>query len=325
VAALIVAGVTGASGFVGRHLIARLLDTGATVRRIALPHLPCNPHDLELRLRQELMGTEAVVHLTARVHHPEDAPDDPRPYEWANVELTRIAVRAAAAARVRTFVFASSVKAVGEESTERWTEATIPRPMGAYGKSKLTAEGIVAEEGQALGLRTLILRFPVIYGPGMRANMLRLFQAVHRGLPLPIGSAHQRRSLLFVGNAVAAIEAALQDSGPGSGLFFVKDGEDVTPGELIRAIAASLGRPARLIRVPPILLKASGRLGDQVSRVIPTPINSRMIARLTESLQVDDTLIRQQLGYRPPYTMAEGLAQTAEWFQSLENSSKARS
>jgi len=316
--------VTGASGFVGRHLVLQLGKSGSDVRRIELPHEPSPTSDLEARLHGELSGCRAVVHLAARVHHAEDPPEEPGPYQWPNIELTRIVLRATAAAGARTLVFASSVKAVGEQSTEPWTEATPPQPMDAYGRSKLAAEAIVAEEGKALGLHTVTLRFPVIYGPGMRANMLRLFQAVERGLPLALGALHQRRSLLFVGNAVAAIEAALNYASREPGLFYVRDGDDVSPSQLVTAIAASLGRPARLVPVPPGLLRVAGWLGDRLSGVIRSPIDSRAIARLTESLQVDDTLIRERLGYRPRFSMEEGLAQTAAWFRALAPTPTAR-
>ncbi len=316
----VIVGVTGASGFVGRHLTARFLETGVLVRRLALPHEPQDPHQLQKRIREELSGVHALIHLAARVHHPEDPDDRWGVYQWANVELSRLLLQAAGAAGVRGFVFASSVKTVGEKSDAPWTEATIPRPVGPYAQSKLAAEVIVAEQGRQLGMRTVSLRFPLIYGPGMQANMLRLFRAVERGLPLPLGASHQRRSLLYVENAVAAIEAALRHAGPEPGLFFVRDGDDVSASELVRAIAASLGRPARLVAVPVSLLRIAGWVGDLISRVVPSPIDSGMVARLTESLQVDDTLIRRWLGYAPRFSLSEGLAQTAEWFRANQGS-----
>ena len=309
--------ITGASGFIGRHVASRLQQGGVAVQPIVLPHDPQNSGGLEDRLRRELIGKSAVVHLAARVHRAYDPGERPSVYEWANVELTRILLTAAGAAGVGTFVFASSVKAVGEKSDTPFTEATIPSPVGAYAQSKLAGERIVAEQGRALGLRTVSLRFPLVYGPGMRANMFRLFRAVNRGVPLPLGAANGRRSLLYVGNAVTAIEVSLDDTGAEAGIFFVRDSEDVSTSELVRAVARSLGRPPHLMTVPLGLLRGAGRIGDWISQIVRCPIDSAMISRLLDPLQVDDSSIRARLGYAPRFSLPEGLADTAGWFVSL--------
>ncbi|HXG45168.1 MAG TPA: NAD-dependent epimerase/dehydratase family protein [Gemmatimonadales bacterium] len=303
-------GITGATGFVGRYLVPWLAEQGFLARPVSARS------DLG-SLRRALAGVEVLVHLAGRAHVLRDrAVDAAGVYHSTNAELTRQVLEAAAAAGVRGFVFASSVKAVGERSGSPWSESVAPHPAGPYGRSKLEAERIVAARGAQLGLRTVILRFPLIYGPGMRANMLRLFRAIDRGVPLPLGRVRNQRSLLYVGNAAAAIEAALRHPEAGSDIYFVSDGRDLSTPELIRAIGAALGRPARLLAVPAGWLRLGGRAGDQLARFLPWPYTSATVERLLGSLQVDITRIRERLGYSPPFTLEDGLRATAEWYRS---------
>jgi UDP-glucose 4-epimerase len=239
-------------------------------------------------------------------------------FRAANVENTRRALEGAAAAGCRAFVFASSVKAVGERSLAPWTEDTPPHPVDPYGVSKLEAEQLVAREGARLGIRTVSLRFPAIYGPGMRANMLRLFRAVARGVPLPFGRIANRRSLLFVGNAAAVLEVVMTRPAAGNGCYFVSDEHDVSTPDLIRAIAKAVGRKPRLMPVPPSLFRLAGRIGDRVPHVIPFPLTSNRVQRLMDSLQVDTRRIRRDLGFTPPYSMESGMRETAAWLDSLK-------
>jgi len=274
------------------------------------------PEELDRAFRD----TAAVIHLAGRAHvMKEAAADSLAAYREANVTLARRAVEAAARAGCRTFVLASSVKAVGDHSTEPWTEATPPQPTDPYGQSKLEAEHAVTEAGLGLGLRTVILRLPLIYGPGMRANMLRLFQAVDRGFPLPLGRIANRRSLLFVGNAAAAMECAILSQG--SGCYFVSDGRDLSTPELVRAVATALGRPARLLPVPATLFRAAGMAGDALARFLPCPVTSKVVDRLLGSLQVDITRARREIGYTPAYTIEAGMRETAAWFRTGRSAS----
>jgi nucleoside-diphosphate-sugar epimerase len=150
----------------------------------------------------------------------------------------------------------------------------------------------------------------------MKANMLRLFTAVDRGLPLPFGAIGNRRSLLFVGNAAAAFDAAVRASGAPSGLYLLSDGEDLSTGALVRAIAEALGRPARLLPVPQGLFTLAGWMGDGIASLLPWPLTSATVQRLTDSLQIDSRLVRSELGFEPPYSVAEGLRETAAWYRS---------
>jgi nucleoside-diphosphate-sugar epimerase len=246
----------------------------------------------------------------------EAAAEGAQHYTDANVGLTRLLLEAAGHAGVSTLVFASSVKAVGESNQIPWTEATPPQPVDPYGASKLAAESLLAEASRGGSLRTVSLRFPLLYGPGMRGNMLRLFQLVDRGVPLPFGRVRNQRSLLYVGNAAAAIEAAIRADAAGSGVFFVRDGRDVSTPELIRLIAAALRRPARLLPLPERLLHLAARGGDLLSRLGRVPLTTAALERLGGSLRVDDRLFRERTGFVPPFTLEQGLGHTAEWFRA---------
>lgn len=319
--------ITGASGFLGGYAAPWLAARGHHVRAVTRGLTAWGQPAIDVRKTSlapdvpewaaVFAGCDAVLHLAGRAHVMEEPQGDPLAlYRAANVENTRRALEGAAAAGCRAFVFASSVKAVGERTTVPWTEDTPPAPADPYGVSKLEAERLVAEGGRRLGIRTVSIRFPAIYGPGMRANMLRLFGAVARGMPLPFGAIDNRRSLLFVGNAAAVLEVAMQRAGEGAPHYFVSDGQDVSTPELIRAIARAVGRRPRLIAVPPWLFRLAGRIGDRLAPWLPWPVTSTRVQRLMDSLQVDSSRIRVDLGFTPPYTLEAGMQETARWLAS---------
>lgn len=318
--------VTGATGFVGRHLCDALLAAGHAVRALVRrpdaglpPAVECAPaadlHD-GAAVAAALARVDAVVHLAARVHVMREAAADPRAaFRHTNVDGTRLLAEQAADAGARSFVFVSSVKAVGEATAAPWTERTPPAPLDPYGVSKLEAEAAARDVADRRGLHAPILRFPLVYGPGMKANMLRLFALVDRGVPLPLGSVHNARSLLYVGNAAAAIVAVLRAPAAARETYFVSDGRDLSSPELVRAIAAALGRPARLVPVPPALFRTAGRAGDLLARAFPFPLTTAAVDRLLGSLSVDSSKLRNTLPFSPPFTVEEGLRHTAEWFR----------
>lgn len=250
--------VTGASGFIGGHLGPALAAAG---------------HEL----RTSIEGCDAVVHLANIAH----AAASPRELQRVNVDGTIAQANAALAAGARRFVYLSSIKAA--------------RPVDAYGRAKAEAErGLL----RIAGLETVILRPPLVYGPRVKANFLSLMRAIDRGWPLPLASVHNRRSLIYVGNLVDAIERCLQGAARGK-TYAVSDGAPVSTPELCRALGRALGRPARLWPFPPMLLRLAPGL-----------------ARLAESLETDDREIRQELGWRPPFSAEEGLRLTAAWYRA---------
>lgn len=315
--------VSGATGFLGSHVSAALVARGVAVRGLVrrpdapLPAgvEPAHARGLDHRdgIAAALRGVEGVIHLAARVHQSA-APGDEAAFRAINVEGTRLLMEEALAAGVRDFVLASSVKAVGERSETPWDEATPPAPVDPYGVTKLECEALVRSLGEGTRVHTPILRLPLVYGPGMKGNALRLFRLVDQGLPLPLGSARNRRSLLFTGNLVAAVFATLE-SPSGSDTFFVTDAEAPSTPELVTAIARALGRPARLLPFPVPLLQALGRVGDLVARAIPFPLTTEAVDRLVGSLEVDGSRLVGRTGYTRPYTLAEGLGITAEWYR----------
>lgn len=316
--------VTGASGFLGRTLCAALVARGvpvrALVRRAAAappgsePHIVRGLDDAE-GLAAALRGAGTVVHLAARVHQMDDpAPDPLAEFRAVNVDGLRRVLRQALAARVARFVFVSSTKAVGEATEQPWTETEPPRPSDAYGVSKLEAEQVVRELAERGGLHAPILRLPLAYGAGAKGNILRLFEAVDRGAPLPFALVRNRRSLLFAGNFVAAVDAVLASPSAGSETFFVSDGHDLSTPELIRSIGLALGRRPRLLPVPPAAFRAAARLGDAMSRRFRVPFDSAVERRLLGSLAVDISKLRRLTSYAPPFTPAAGLSVMAAWY-----------
>jgi nucleoside-diphosphate-sugar epimerase len=207
---------------------------------------------------------------------------------------------------VRRFVFVSSVKVNGEERAAAYTEADTPMPEDAYALSKWEAEQGLRQIAAATGLEVVILRPPLVYGPGVGANFLALMHAVARGIPLPLGAINNRRSLIFVGNLADAILCCLEHPVAAGKTFLVSDGEDVSTPALVRRMAAALGGPARLVALPMPVLRAAAALAGK----------SALATRLLDSLTVDGTAIRHTLGWSPPFTLDEGLRETAAWYLS---------
>lgn len=257
------------------------------------------------RWTDALRGIDSVIHLAARVHMMRDpAPDPLAEYRHVNVDGTRALVQAAAEAGVRRVVLASSVKALGEGGDAVYTDASTPMPADPYGISKAEAERIVLDEGTRAGIEGVVLRPPVVYGPGVRANVARLMALIDRGLPLPIGRVNNRRSLVFVGNLADAFVRALDHPRAPGHAFLVADGPPLSTPDLVRRLGRALGRPARIFPVPVSWLRFAGSVTGKCADV----------NRLVESLEVDDAGIRKQLGWVPPFTLDEGLAETARWY-----------
>jgi len=299
--------VTGANGFVGRGLCAQLITTGHAVKPVVRSKagLPseavvgdiCSTTDW----RRALEGCNAVVHLAARVHMMRaGAHDQLALYREANTNATVNLARQAAEARVQRFVYVSSIKVNGEGRDAPYRETDAPAPEDAYALSKWEAELGLHRTAQETGLEVVILRPPLIYGPGVKANFQRLIQAVARGWPLPLGAVRNRRSLLYLGNFVDAIRLCVEQPGAAGQTFLLDDGEPVSTPDVVRALARAMNRPARLLAVPVGVLQCAGTLLGKRAEV----------ARLTGSLYVDSSAIRSSLGWKPPFSMEEGLAAT---------------
>jgi len=299
--------ITGATGFVGAALIARMTrESRFTIRAAVRREAPELPSEIEQIVTGDLTPnsnwqkavayTDTVVHLAARVHIMRDAVKDPlAEYRQVNVAGTLNLARQAAAAGVRRFVFLSSVKVNGEQGM--FTESDLPAPQDAYGISKYEAEEGLRQISAEKGMETVIIRAPLVYGPGVRANFEMLMGAVARGIPLPLGGIDNRRSLVALDNLVDFILACIERPYAANETFFVSDGEDLSTSELILRLANCLDRPARLFSVPaPVLVFGGSLLGRR-----------NMVQRLLGSLQVDISKARAMLRWTPPLSVDEGL------------------
>lgn len=318
--------VTGASGFVGRRLCASLAAQGWQVRAaLRNPSLAHTGKNLEVHLVPDigpdtdwsavLADVDAVVHLAARVHvMHESAMDGLQRHRRVNTEGTATLARAAARAGVQRFIYLSSIKVNGERTAgEPFTETDPPAPVDAYGISKLEAEQHLTQIAVETGLKTAIFRPPLIYGPGVKGNFLRLIKLVDRGLPLPLAGIHNARSLLCVDNLVSAIAAALDRPQPVQGTFLVSDDHDLSTPELIRHIAVALGKKSRLLPCPPSwLLVAAKLLGRRAEA-----------GRMIESLRINSSKLRQELQWNPPVSVDSGITAAVLWQQQDEHPPEA--
>jgi nucleoside-diphosphate-sugar epimerase len=303
--------ITGATGFVGSALVSRLLSDGkfsvrATARR-EHGRLPPNTElvvtgdiDEDTNWADALVGSDVVVHLAARVHVMHESEADPMAaFRRVNVAGSLNLARQAAAAGIRRFVYVSSVKVNGESGS--FTESDPPAPEDAYGRSKLEAETGLRRLAADTRMEVVIVRPPLVYGPGVKANFRALARAIAQGIPLPLGAIRNRRSLVSLDNLVDLLIICLDHPAAANEIFLVSDGEDMSTADLARRLGWAIGRPARLIPVPAGLLMAAASL-----------LGKRDVAgRLVGSLQVDISKARRLLSWSPPVSVDEGLKRTA--------------
>ena len=300
--------VTGAGGFVGQALVAHLAAAGVAVTGVSRSHAVGAPGSSVQLARYEdavplLAGHACVVHLAARVHVMRDKAHDPlAAFRAANTDLPVFLERQAAAAGVRRFVFVSSIKVNGEATLpgQPFTENDVCAPLDAYGVSKWEAEQGLREIARQTGMEVVIIRPPLIYGLGVRANFAALLRAVAQGLPLPLGAIDNRRSLLALDNFLDFIAVCLCHPSAANQTFLVSDAYDLSTPELIRRMAKVMQKPARLVAVPVPLLKAAAQLLGR----------RNMLERLCGNLQVDISKAHSRLGWTPPLTVDEGLQRT---------------
>lgn len=308
--------ITGATGFVGRSLVPALKAAGydvlcAVSKEVAWLHAP-QVVIKRLELMEDwsavLPGIDVIIHLAAKVHVMEgNVPLEE--YCKVNSSATKKLAEQATQHGVRRFIFLSSIKVNGEFTLEGapFTE-TMPQKLDdPYGQSKLLAEQYLLEIGQNSNMDVAILRPSLIFGPGVKANFLKMMQLVNKGLPLPFGGIQNKRSFVFIENLVSAIEIVINEPKAANQVYLVADNEAWSLSELLNFIALKMDKKSRLITVPGLLsLFKLFRL-------------TALSTRLFGSLEVNNDKIKQELGWMPPVTSAEGLVKTIKWYQDEYN------
>lgn len=310
--------VTGANGFIGKAVCSDLPARGyrvlGTVRqKLSLTaesgreQVVMDEIDSNSDWSGALAGVDSVVHLAARVHLMRETAADPlTEFRRTNVALTLNLARQAARAGVRRFVFISSIKVNGEVTPvgQPYTASDVPQPTDPYGISKYEAEIGLKAIAAETGLEVVIIRPVLVYGPNVKANFSSMMNWLLKGVPLPLGSLRNKRSFVALDNLVDLIAVCIQHPAAVNQTFLVSDGDDLTISELLRRTGVALNRPARLIPLPVVILRAGAKLLHQEA----------VMQRLLDSLQVDITKTRCVLGWTPPVRVDEALKETAQHF-----------
>lgn len=305
--------VTGASGFVGRSLCAEMVARGSAVRAVSrtplglsgVESVSVGQIDGQTDWGDALRDVAVVIHLAARVHVMHDDAADPlAEFRSVNVAGTERLARSAAASGVRRLVYVSSIKVNGDATygAERYTEADVPSPQDPYGVSKWEAEQVLQRVAQEVGLEVVIVRPPLVYGAGVKGNFAQMLKVLAKGVPLPLASVRNQRSMVYVGNLADALILCAAHPAAAGQTYLVCDGEDVSTPELLRRLGRVIGRPARLFPCPLFLLELAGSMLGRRDQ----------IDRLLGSLRVDNGKIRRELAWMPPYSVHDGLARVAD-------------
>lgn len=315
--------ITGATGFIGSALSRGLLEAGHPIRGVVRPSAGA-PHraapesanfdwvvlhdrSTERETNEALQGVQIVVHLAARVHIMVDDASNPlQEFRRVNVDWTERLARAAASQGVHRFVYVSSIKVNGEQTVVPFTEQDPPKPRDPYGVSKWEAEQALARVSTQTGMETVVVRSPLVYGPGVRGNFLQLLNILRQGIPLPLAGIRNQRSLVYIGNLVDALTRCVHDPRAAGRTYLVRDGEDLSTPELVRRLAVAMRSRVCLWSCPTSFLYWMGQVTGK----------REIIDRLVGSLQVNSSKIQTELDWDPPFTVDAGLSETAAWFRT---------
>ncbi len=257
--------------------------------------------------KSALSGLDAVIHLAARVHVMNEKARNPLvEFRKVNVHGTINLARQAADYRVKRFIYLSSIKVNGEQTPlgRAFSENDVPNPLGPYAISKFEAEQELLKIANDSSMEMVIIRPPIVFGPGVKANFRSMMKWLYKGAPLPLGIIKNKRSLVGLGNLVDFIATCLEHPAAANEIFLVSDGEDISTSELLRRTARALGVPVRLLPIPPMLLKATAKLAGK----------NDMAQRLLGNLQVDISKAKKVLGWSPSFSIDQELEKTARWF-----------
>lgn len=308
--------VTGASGFVGGHLCAHLISRGhvvsAVVRRAGTA--PAGTREVvvdDIGPTTDwdglLTGEDAVIHLAARVHVMSDTSTDPlAEFRRVNTKGTNQLLAAAIAQGVGRFVYLSSIKVNGEETSAHPFDAlSTPRPVDPYGVSKYEAEIDIWSQSRGTSTGAVVIRTPLVYGPGVGGNFIRMLGLARHNLPLPFASVSNRRSVISVWNLVDLLERAAGDDAAAGALMIAGDPTNPSTAELFRAMSAAMGKPNRLFPFPVWLIELAGKLTGK----------SGEVSRLVRSLEVVPGSASNDWVWLPAITFDEGIGRTVQWFK----------
>ena len=305
--------ITGSKGFVGQALTANLLSNGISVR-LTVRKKQDQPDevvvgniDANTNWSASLIGVDAIIHCAARAHVMNVTdPTTLAAYRSVNVDGTRNLAEQAVAAGVRRLIYLSSIKVNGEQtdlgSPYLYSDTELPEDF--YGTSKWEAEQVLNEDAIKTGLEVVIIRPPLVYGPKVKGNFLRLLQLIDKGVPLPLGLVSNARSLVGLDNLVDLVLRCVDHPMAAGKKFLVSDGEDLSTPNLIRRIAKMMGKSPRLLPIPVSIMRMTGRLTNKLDEV----------DRLVGSLQVVSQYTREVLDWVPPVSLNDGLQRTVDWY-----------
>jgi len=310
--------ITGVNGFIGKTLSDELVIQGfnvnGTVRSVmsvdfpgAITKFVIKDIDSKTDWQNALEGVDRVIHLAARVHVMKDtAIDALSEFRRVNVDGTLNLARQAVEAGVQRFIFISSIKVNGEGSIlgQPYTPEDQPAPVDPYGISKREAEDGLRQLASETGMEVVIIRPPLVYGPGVKANFQSMMRWLDKGIPLPLGAIHNQRSLVSLDNLIDLIATCIHHPAAANQIFIAGDGEDLSTTELLQRMAAALGKKAWLIPVPSFILEWGASLVGKQS----------ITQKLCGSLQVDISKARDLLGWKPPVSVDESLRKTAQYY-----------
>lgn len=313
--------ITGANGFIGQALCKKLFSLGVTVRgavRCKPQELAETPDELvtvgeigpDTNWSYALERINTVIHLAGKTPATQNKNGQTGEFYKVNTAGTENLCKAAISAGVRQFIYISTAKVHGETSGHRpFSEKDTPTPLDDYARSKWQAEQAINKIAFGSEMKVTILRPTLVYGPKIKGNLLHLLRLIDAGVPLPLLSIDNKRSLLNISNLVDLISSLIDNPPPGPNTFLVSDGEDMSTCEIIHILAKTLGKKPRLFPCPTDILKSAARLLGRADDAI----------RLIGSFTVDSSLIRRTLNWNPPYPVSYGFKDMVDWYKMQQN------
>jgi nucleoside-diphosphate-sugar epimerase len=311
--------LTGASGFLGKHLAGVLIESGFDIKPVLRKKNELNSDlnsmvvkgiDSHTDWSTDLDGLDFVIHCAARVHVTDETVEDPlEAFREVNVQGTLALAKAAAKSGIKRFIFISSIKVNGESTTNRspYKSTDGPSPNDPYGVTKAEAEKGLKLIAVETGIEVVIIRPPLVYGPDVKANFAAMLKLASTGIPLPFGCINEnKRSMVYIGNLISLIVECINNPNAVNQIFLVSDDNDLSTKEFVKGLSAGLGKSGLMLPVPKLFFSVAGKVLGK----------SAIIDRLCGSLQVDISHTKDTLNWHPPYSVEQGFAATAKYFKN---------